>query len=300
MKIYLGKIIESAFRITKENKNLWVWQMLPALAFIFAIPTLLILYFNFRNLLQKPDLQIPIEPWMKLVFDSTWVLVGISFFLLWVISQIVTIYGVVDASKKLEKIYFSPNFLKSAESFWRVFCVYIIFGGTLVMFIYVLQLITLPILGNSPDLAVYFIPFSVFFLAILIIIICIIQLAQAAIAIDNLNILSAISYSLKLLRTHSWNLLPLTIAFYVGLPTLFGFSLFPFLFLAFMAFLFLTRLPDPNVILSIAFFVGIPLFIIVPTLVLGILMTFFQSTWAILYLQISSSLKKPSSREEPA
>lgn len=287
MKIYVGEVFETAFRIMWKHKKLWLWQILPSLAFIFLLPVVILYHSAFTRLVYGTRLQIPVDPWKQLITASN-LLFLTSFFLLWVLAQIITVRRINAIENRENQISFIESLKKSLNYYWRVSGVYLAFLGVCAIFILIPQPIFLFIFRIFPTNGVYFaFPLTVIIIPVLVINACLTQFALIAIIINNLNFRVALRQGWHFLRANGWSVILIFIVLYFGCNFFFALFFMPILFMSVFSTLYLTRLPDPNVILFIVFFMMLPFLMCVFMFTIGVIMTFIQSVWTVLYIRIS-------------
>lgn len=289
MSVHLGEVFRTTFRIPWRNKKLWLWQTLPCLAFMFLLPPILFYYSALKKFGLDIDSEFPLETSTKIIFDIGNSLFVLSFILLCILAQIMAMHGVNVIEEEIVEISFIEILKKSLPSYGRVFGLYFLFISAWVLIIFILQSIIQFTYKAFPTSIYYASPFAILLLPAILVSICVVQLAQASIIIDNLSIPIAISRGWKLLLANGWNAIPMVIVLYYGGSLFFSLPFTSLIFVFFISVLFITRLPDPDVILFIIFFIGIPLLVFLSMIILGVVLTFFQSGWVILYRRISRS-----------
>lgn len=292
MRVYLIEVFRTAFRISWRNKKLWRWQMLPTFAFIFLLPALVYYFITLKRYSMDFELAFPVEPRIRTIFDAGIYLFAISFSLLFVLAQIATMQSVRELEKGMTLVSFIDTMRRSFPYYWRTFGVYFIFLGAWKLIIFIFQITMLPAYRPSLNNMYYFYPINAFLFLAMLVSACVVQLAQAAIVIDNINILKAISRGWKLLLTNGWNAFPVMLTLYFGSSFFLSFLFAPLIFGIPISFFFLTHLRNLDLVLFIIYFVYMPLLIFLPMLALGIVMTLYQSTWTIFYLRVSSLEKE--------
>lgn len=300
MKLDFGEVLRRVWKIGWNHKVLWLWQASPAAAVIFILPLFFVFYPFFIGFIQDPEFQFPVEPWMSIFFNSIVGLFVFSFTLLWIFSQITTIYGVVDIENGMTNISIKGLFHKSLPYFWRVIFLYFLYCSIWVLISVSFNPIIATIIRSYPDtinflLRLLTLPLAFFSLVIMMIL----ELSQIAIVTDNMSVIAAVSHAWKIFKSNLLNIAILGIIIYFGIYIPLGLSFLPVPFLGFISVLFLTRLPDPSVVFFMMFFVVVPLIIVLPTILAGIFMTFLQSTWVVAYLRMNKNLNDSMNLEKP-
>lgn len=261
--------------------------MLPGLGFVFLLPAFFLYHSAFTDLAYETELQIPTDPWRQLIAIGNFLFIA-SFFLLWILAQTITVLGINEIENGQADISFIRILKKSLFYYWRVFCVYLTFLGVSAIPILISQLILFFIFKTLSTNNVYFaFPLSIVLIPILIANVCVSQLALVAIITNNLNFRAALKRGWHFLRTNGWNTILMFIILYFGCSSLFVLSFIPLQFASVFSILYIARLPDPNVVLFILFFIMLPFLAFIFLLTLGITMTIFQSAWTVLYVRIS-------------
>ena len=290
MKFDFGEVLRWMWKIGWNHKVLWLWQMLPGASVVFVFPSFFIYYPAFTKLMQNPELQIPIEPWMSISLNSMGALFVLSYALMWIFAQLTTICGAVEIEKGTANISFRELSRKSLPYVWRVFGLYFLYCGVWALMSVGFAPISWILAKNSPatlkTLMIFLsLPLSVVWLVSMVVL----ELAQAAIVADNMRVIAAILHAWKILKSNLLEMVIITIVLFFGVLTPLGLLLMPLPFLVGISSLFLTHAPDPNVIFFTVFFGIIPFVIILSTSLAGIFMTFFQSAWAVAYLRLSKN-----------
>jgi hypothetical protein len=287
MKVNIGDMLGSAYRIGWRHKILWLWQAMPGVAVVFVFPSVFIYYPAFTRLIQDPELQIPIEPWMSIPLNSMGILFVLSYVLMWIFAQLTTICGVMEIENGAAKLSFRELFRKSLPYVWRVSGLYFLFGGMWAL----ISASSAPILGPVARNSLYTLELLSTLLALPLLIVwlasvIVLELAQVAIVADNIKVIAAISHAWKIFRSNLLNVVIIVILLYFAMVIPFGLLLMPFPFLVGISLMSLTRMPDPNIIFFTVLFVIIPLVVILPTSIAGVFMTFLQSAWTVVYLRL--------------
>ena len=296
MNANLSKVFGTTFGIMRKHKKLLLWQMMPSLAFIFLIPPIYYYYSAFKKYAMDIELAFPIPSETRMMFEIGNYLFVLSFFLLFILAQTMTIYNINEIEKGKPTVSFTVILRNSFLYYLRILISYFLFIGSWIIIILTFQYISFSVFKiNSENSHLYFpifFPIGLLLNLAGLIIISAMQLAQTTIIIDDLFFLNAISRGWKLLLANKWKviLMMIILYFFSNLPFIVLFA--PLFIAAPILILFLTRLSNLDVILAIVFFIGIPFVIFLSMMSIGITMTFFQSTWTIFYIRITSPDKE--------
>jgi hypothetical protein len=302
MKFDFGEVLGRMWKIGWNHKVLWLWQMLPGAAVFFLLPSFFIYYPAFTKLLKDPELQIPIEPLMSISLNSMGVLFVLSYALMWIFAQAMTICGAVEIEKGMANISFRELFQKCLPYIWRVLGLYFLF----ILFFGVLELVNVGlayifrvVYQDVSAIPIFlFIFWALPLLFALLVSIAVVELAQVAIIANNMSVLAAVLHAWGIFKSNLLGVIILMIVVYFGIFIPLSLLLMPFLFLAPISLLFLSRIPDPNIIFFTVFFIIIPFVVILSAFLNGVFMTFFQSAWAVAYMRLSHNANTPIVAEE--
>jgi hypothetical protein len=297
MNFNFGDVLGRTWKIGWNHKVLWLWQMLPGLAAIVFVPLFFIANPFFIGAPEQRD------PMISGAFSLLNFLVIFPSIFLAVLIQLTTTYGAVKVEKGMEKHTFGSLFRESLPYFWRVLGLYLLFGGILIliwtgfmalfMFIFLLS----AMFTFTPAL-ICIIPIFLLFIPILVVGYSVGELAQVAIVADNMKTVDAISQGWKLFRKNWLGVILLMLLLYVALYIISNIFALPAIFPMIM----LTRgidSPDSvNKFTPALFFVVFPLMFMLVYMVQGILLTFFQTAWAVTYLRLSNNANTPIISEE--
>lgn len=290
MKFDLGEVLTRMWKIGWNHKVLWLWQMLPGL----LMPILFIANPGFLMMMPEPFSSYADEPWVLFVFISmTFIFIVPSLFVQ-VMAQLTTTYGAMKVEKGAEKIGFRELFSESLPYFWRVLGLYaIFFGGWMAIYFAFIMVFFAGSMLTMGLASLCFVPFFFLFIPLVIVGFSVLELAQAAIIADDMPLMSAISRGWELFRAHWLGVVVLMIILYFGMTTISSLLVFPMMFP--MMFLQIGMIETQGNIgtMMLIFFAVFLLMSVIIFAVQGILMAFFQSGWAALYLRINRTENTP-------
>ncbi|NOH01219.1 MAG: hypothetical protein HND47_04215 [Chloroflexi bacterium] len=301
MNFDLGEVLTRMWKVGWNHKVLWLWQMLPGLLAAVTLPVFILTNPGFMLLLPEPFNQYVDEPWIMIAFAGMTFLLVIPSMFLQVLAQLATTYGAVKVEKGAEKIAFMELFRESLPYFWRVFGLYALFaGGWMVIWVGFMAVFMAGSMLTMGLAALCFMP--LFFLAIPIFIVgySILELAQAAIVADDMPLMDAIARGWSLFRANVLGVIILMLILYFGLSILSSAFVFPMMLpMMLLMPLGLNSQGNPNDMMLVFFLVIFPLMFVLIFAVQGILMAFFQSAWAALYLCLGRSPDNPVTADAP-
>lgn len=291
MKFDLGDVLTRMVKIGWKHKVLWLWQMLPGLLMIVFMPVMFLANPGFMMFMPEPYSQYANEPWVILVFMGLMFVLVIPSVFLGIIAQLTTTYGALKAEKGAEQLGFKELFQESLPYFWRVFGLYAIFIGTWMVVWFGFMIIFMAGSMITMGLASFcFMPIFFLLIPVLLVGYSILEFAQAAIIADDMKILDAIKHGWELFRANWLGIVIFTLILYFGMTVISSVLFMPMSLLPMVMMPFLMSAQgEPSVWMMIAFAGFFSLMIFVIYVVQGILMAFFQSAWAVLYLRLKGT-----------
>lgn len=288
MKFDLGEVLTRTLKIGWKHKVLWLWQMLPGLLMAVFMPLMFIVNPGVLTLMPEPYSQYANEPWIFLLFIGLTFLLMIPAGFLGVLAQQTTTYGALKAEKGAEQLGFKELFQESLPYFWRVFGLYAIFIGTWMVVWFGFMIIFMAGSMITMGLASFcFMPIFFLLIPALLVGYSILEFAQAAIIADDMKILDAIKRGWELFRANWLGIVIFTLILYFGMTVISSVLFTPMSMLPMVMMPFLMGAQgEPSVWMMVAFAGFFSLMIFVIYIVQGILMAFFQSAWAVLYLRL--------------
>jgi hypothetical protein len=288
MKIF--EILTSTLKIVWNHKLLWWWQITPSISVIFIFPLFFIYLPIIKEIFEESELKTPIAPWITISSNFFIFLFVLSYLTLNFLVQTATIRSLVSINKGDSIISFKENFSKSLTYFWRLLGLYFIWVGVVSLINFPLTLIIRIVYKNIqliPENLLVF--FNLLILPIILISLIIMELTQSVIIVDNVNLKKSILHAWEIFKNNKLNSILLLVILYFGLAIPFLLLMFPLPLFLVITILYLTRLPDLNIIVFIVFFVLAPLIVVVITFWYRAFLSFFHCSWAIAYLKIKQS-----------
>jgi hypothetical protein len=292
MKFDLGEVLTRTWKIGWNHKVLWLWQLLPGIFGALVLPISLVVNPAFMMMLGKDPEPYMNSPWMPLAFLGVGLLFGIPSAFLGVLVQLTTTYGAMKVERGADKLAFMELFHESKPYYWRVFGLYFIFFIAWMVVIIGFQLIFFAGFMLTAGLGAFcFMPFFLLLIPVVMIGFSVLELAQSAIVVDDMSTTSALSRGWELFRTNWLGVIILLVVIYFAMYILSMVASLPMMFLTMMimpmtGFESQSAPSTTMVILLIAF---ISVAFVVVFAVQGILMTFFQTAWTVLYRRINGA-----------
>jgi hypothetical protein len=295
MKLDFTEVLEETWKIGWNHKVLWVLQMLPGLFAIVIMPLMVLANPGFLMMLPEPWNLYADEPWVIGIFMLLAFVFMIPLLVIGVLVQTATTYGALKVEKGAGKLTLRELVLESWPYFWRVLGLYFIFGGA--WFLLIFSFMTVNVFGSALTFglaSLCFVPF--FFLTIPIAIVgySVLELAQAAIIEDDMPTMEAIGHGWRLFRENALNVVLLMVILYFAFSILSSVVVFPLMFPMMLLPMGLDLTGSFDKLMPVFFLVLFPLMFVLMSVVQGILMTFFQSAWAVAYLRLNRNIEKPA------
>ena len=294
MNFSLGEVLGSTWKIGWNHKVLWLYQMLPGLFSIFIFPFFFLSNPAFAMFLPEPWNQLVTKPWVMVLYKAVTFILVIPIMFAGVMAQLATTLGALKVEKGAEKLSFRELFRESLPYFWRVFGLYFIFGagwGVIVLGFMAVNIFASVLTFGLASLCLT----PLFFLLIPVVIVgyAVLELAQAAILADDIKLMDAISHGWKLFRANTLSVVVLMLILYFGFSILTSAVIFPMMFPMMLLPLGMESDGGFNNLFLVFFLVLFPIMFLIMYVVQGILMTFFQSGWAVAYMRLNQGQNTP-------
>jgi hypothetical protein len=294
MKLDFGEVLKRMWKIGWNHKVLWLWQMLPGLFSIVVMPFAFVLNPAFAMFLPEPwnqYAQYANEEWVAAAFVVVTFILIIPIMFVGIVAQLTTTYGAVKVDKGAEKLAFMELFRESLPYFWRVLGLYAIFGGAWMVIWFGFMLFFM--FGSMLTFglaSICVMPLFLLLIPVLLVGASILELAQAAIIADDMGTLDAISHGWKLFQTNWLGVVLLMLILYFGMYFLSMIPAFPMMLPMMMIPFGMESQGSFENFMPIVFFVVFPITFVLMYVVQGILLTFFQTAWAVAYIRLSRNV----------
>jgi hypothetical protein len=292
MKLDFTEVLGQTWKIGWNHKVLWILQMLPGLFSIVIMPFILLANPGFIMMLPEPWDQYANEPWLIMVFIFLTFFFTVPIMFVGVLVQAATTYGVLKVEKGALKLTLRELFTESWPYFWRVFGLYFIFGGA--WFLLLFSFMALNAVGSFLTFGLSTLCFMPLFLLIFPVALAgysILELAQAAIIQEDMPTMEAISHGWRLFRENTFNVILLMVILYFAFSILSSVVVFPLMFPMMLLPMGFESQGSFDKIMPVFLLVLFPLMFVLMSVVQGILMTFFQSAWAVAYLRLNRNIE---------
>ncbi len=296
MKIDFGDVLGRTWKIGWNHKVLWLWQMLPGLFSIVIMPFMFLANPAFATFLPEPWNQYANETWFVAVFMGIMFILMIPIMFVSVMSQLTTTYGALKAEKGAERLTFCGLFSECLPYFWRVVGLYAIFGSVWMLFVFSFMAVTmLGAIATAGLAMICVMPLFLLLIPVITVGYSVLELAKAAIVADNMGTMKAISHGWKLFRINWLTVILLMVILYFAFSMLSSVVIFPMMFpmMLFPLGMEMGSQGDFNNFIPVIFIILFPIMFALMYVVQGILMTFFQSAWAVAYLRLNSDENTP-------
>jgi hypothetical protein len=300
MKFDFMEVLKQTWKIGWNHKVLWLWQLLPSLFSIAIMPFMLLGNPAFGMFLPEPWNQYANETWVMGIFMFVTFLLMIPIVFATVLAQSTTTYGALKVEKGATTLAFRELFNESLPYFWRVLGLYFIFGAAWMLLIS--SFMALQIFGSMLTFGLASFCFMPFFLLLFPIALAgysVLELAQAAIIEDNMRTMDAIAHGWRLFRGNVLNVVILMVILYFALYLLSSVVIFPLMMFPMMLMpMGVESQGNFDKMMPVFLLVFFPLMFVLMSVIQAILMTFFQSAWAVAYLRLNKNIPDPTSSIE--
>jgi hypothetical protein len=287
MKFDLGDVLARMWKIGWNHKVLWLWQFLPGLLAFLMIPIMFLGNPAFMTFLPEPFNRFADEFLLVIVFTVLMFIFLILSMFVSVLAQTATIHGALKVEKGAEKLAFREMFNESKPYFWRVLGLYMIFFGAWFVIIFGVSFVLGVGAALTFGIATFcFVPFFILLIPVMIVGYSVLELAQAAIIADDMGAMDAISHGWRLFRGNALGVILLMLILYFGLYLISSAFSLPLAFPMMLMPLGIDSQGNFNNFMMLFFLILFPVMILVMSAVQAILMAFFQSAWAVVYLRL--------------
>jgi hypothetical protein len=273
--------------------------MLPGLFSIVVMPFMFVLNPAFAMFLPEPWNRYANETWAIAAFVIMMFILMIPIMFIGTVAQLTTTYGAVKVDRGAEKLAFMELFRESLPYFWRVLGLYAIFGGAWMViwfgFMVFFMFSSMLTFGLA---SICIMPLFLLLIPVLLVGYSVLELAQAAIVADDMGTLKAIPHGWRLFRTNWLAVTLLMLILYFAMYFLSMIPAIPLIFPMMMLPLGLDSQGNFGTLMPIFFFVIFPIMFVVMYIVQGILITFFQTAWAVAYMRLNRNANTPIVLEE--
>lgn len=295
MNFEIGEVLSRSLQITWRNKSFWGLVILPMMVGFVAIP------FYFIPVLI--DINSPDSP---AFFDNP--VFFVFFFIFHVIFILLNIalatygysaltLGIVRVDRGEEGASFKQLLQDARKYFPRMLGVMLLttFGIGLVFF----ALFACMALFGMVTVGIGFIciqPFIIVLYPVMMMVYAFMEQAQAAVVVDELGVMEALTKGWELLKANFWGLALISLVIYLGAGFVSSLIIMPFMIpLFFFPFFFESNSFDPNVF---GLTIGGYMLVLFPlmALVQGVTITFMKSAYVLVYLRLT----RPSNQPVPA
>lgn len=288
MNFDFGEVLTRAGQITWKNKILWLFSALPVLLsfLIFPVVFLPIFLTDFSSNRELFFVEQPV--YIFLIMGFAFIISILSFALTAISSSSVTL-GVVQVEGGTESLGIAKLFDEGKKYWLRMMGVMLLVSFT-ISFVFAVIFGCFTLVG-AVTMGLGFICLQPLFLLmypLMLVLYGIIEESQAAVVIDDLNVIEAIQRGWELVKANFWRIVLISLVVYLGLGILGGIAAIPFMIPFFFMPLLMEGSSNFDVRTMMLIIGGVSLiFLPVMALVQGIGMTFLKATYAIVYMRLT-------------
>ena len=288
MNFDFGEVLTRAGQITWKNKILCLFSALPVLLsfLIFPVVFLPIFLTDFSSNREPFFVEQPVYIFLFMGFAF---FISILSFALTAISSSSVTLGVVQVEGGTESLGIAKLFDEGKKYWLRMMGVMLLVSFT-ISFVFAVIFGCFTLVG-AVTMGLGFICLQPLFLLmypLMLVLYGIIEESQAAVVIDDLNVIEAIQRGWELVKANFWRIVLISLVVYLGLGILGGIAAIPFMIPFFFMPLLMEGSSNFDVRTMMLIIGGVSLiFLPVMALVQGIGMTFLKATYAIVYMRLT-------------
>ncbi len=292
MNFEIGEVLSRSVQVTWRHKSFWGLVILPMLLSFVAIPFYFIPVIADIN---SPDSLVffdnPVFIALFFIFHVVFILFT---FLLMAYGYSALTLGIVRVERGEEGISFKELLQDGRKYFPRMLGVMLLttFGIGLIFF----ALFACMTLFGMVTAGIGFIciqPFIIVLYPVMMLVYAFMEQAQAAVVVDELGVMEALTKGWELLKANLWRLALISLVIYLGAGFVSSLVVVPFMLpLFFFPFLFESNSFDPTVF---GLAMGGYMLVLFPlmALVQGVAITFMKSAYVVAYLRLTRPSDQP-------
>ena len=293
MNFDVGEVLSRAGQITWKHKVLWVFSALPVLVSFLIFPLVFVPIISMGT----DSRGYPVifeQPLFIALFVVTNIIVSLLGFVLYAVGTSSVMLGILRVEGGVFQLNFRELFNDGRKYLWRILGIMLLISlGVSAIF---LALFACVALFGAVTAGIGFIciqPLFILLYPIMIILYAVIEQSQAAVVMDDMGVVEAITRGWNLVKENFWRFLLISLIIYLGITFLSSLVVLPFM----APFFFIPFLIDnPQIELStqsIILFVAAFSVILLPVMALvqGITITFMKATYLLVYLRLRRDSK---------
>lgn len=289
MNFDFGEVLGRAWQITWKHKVLWAFSALPVLLSFLVLPLVFVPIF-FMGMDSRGNPVIFEEPLFIVLFVVTNIIVSILGFVLYAIGTSSVTLGVLRSEESTDQLKFRELFNDGRDYLWRMMGVMLLITlGVSAVFLLLFACMALFGLVTAGIGFLCIQPFFIVLYPVMMILYALIEQSQAAVVVDNMGVMDAITRGWNLIKENFWRIFLISLVVYFGITFLTSIILVPFM----MPFFFIPFLiENPQIELntqSITLIVVAFSILLLPVMALvqGITITFMKATYVLVYLRLT-------------
>ena len=303
MNFDFGEVLSRAWQITWKHKVLWLFSALPALLSFLVLP-LVFVPILIMGTDSRGNPVILEEPLFIVLFVVVNIIFSLLSFVLYAVGTSSVTLGILRSEEGTTQLRPRDLFNDSRKYLGRILGVILLMGlGISAVF---LALFSCMALFGVVTAGIGFIcmqPLFIVLYPVMMILYAFIEQSQAAVVVDDMGVLEAITRGWNLVKENFWRFLLISLIVYFGITFLSSIVVLPFM----TPFFFIPFLIDnPQIELntqSLILIVAAASMILLPVMALvqGITITYMKSTYILVYLRLTrGSTSQPELRTATA
>lgn len=303
MNFDFGEVLSRAWQITWKHKVLWLFSALPALVSFLVLPLVFVPIF-IMGADSRGNPVILEQPLFIALFVVVNIIFSLLSFVLYAVGTSSVTLGILRSEEGTTQLRPRDLFNDSRKYLGRILGVILLMGlGISAVF---LALFSCMALFGVVTAGIGFIcmqPLFIVLYPVMMILYAVIEQSQAAVVVDDMGVLEAITRGWNLVKENFWRFLLISLIVYFGITFLSSIVVLPFM----TPFFFIPFLIDnPQIELntqSLILIVAAASMILLPVMALvqGITITYMKSTYILVYLRLTrGSTSQPELRTATA
>ena len=289
MNLDIGEVLGRAWQITWKHKVLWFFSALPVFVSFLILPLVFVPIVSMGTDSRGNPL-IFAEPIFVMLFVLTNIIVSLLGFILYAVGTSSVTVGILRSEEGKTPLNLREVFNTGRNYLWRMMGVMLLISlGVSAVFLASFACMAIFGLVTAGIGFICIQPLFIVLYPVMMILYAIIEQSQAAVVVDDMGVVDAITRGWNVVKENFWRFLLISLVIYLGITFLSSIVVLPFM----APFFFIPFLIDnPQIDLSmqsIILFIAIFSIILLPVMALvqGITITFMKAAYVLVYLRLT-------------
>ena len=291
MNFDYSNVLTRAAQLSWKHKSIWGLLLLPIVTGFLPFAVFIVL-FLIRIMIANAELPTFVDVIFVILFFLSFIFFGIFNYAVRAATGSAATLGIVRADRGEGSTHFMDLLRDSLPYFWRVLGLMLLVNLTVGLALTLFNLLMFILIVVTIGMAsICLQPILILLMPLIFLMSAVLETAQAAILMEEMNIMDALKHALRVVRTHLWKYVIITMIVYFGSSILSSFLIMP-LMMPFFAVPFLLEFGQEmslqSAILTAMFFFCI--FFPVMILLSSFLGVFMKTALNLTYRRLSPSL----------